>query len=781
MGQVTARLAWSNIRKRKSAAVALFVFVILAVILLHIGLSVSLRLGSFQDKKMAELRTPDLIAYYSDNSEADKYRKLVEDSAVVHWEDESALLVSQSKVDYGKSDILTGLIILNADTPRTLAPLPEMTAEVGAAKEELVYLPYMFQISGGYKTGDTFTFSLENRSYSFTIGGFFEEIFLGTFTNGSVKLFAGNSAYTKLDQELAQEAKYRYLSVSLKEPAQEAAKLTQLLTEQIANSGPNTSYLIMDAETGMEANRFFVDMLSAILVVFSLLLVLIVLIVIRFQILVQIEDYVINIGVLKATGYTSWQIKWAILLQFFFVSLAAGLPALAASGALMPLVGNMISSSMGLLWSAPYDFASALASLAGIATLVATVALLSARRIRLITPVNALQKGLQAHNFKRNWVPLATTRIHLQLALSLKTFFRQTRQNAMLAVIVTGLTFSSVFCAILNFNMTRDSREVINLVGVERSSLSLSWKQGGNAPERHPELLAMEGVRKLTVLDQRSATIMDTALLLQVSDDFSSLETQTVFEGRHPLYDNEISLSGIIAKRLGKSVGDEVAVMVSGKEQRYIITGLSQQISQLGMVASVTDEGFRRLAPDYKPQSVNLYLEDGISPAEFARIVEERFPGGWDILNVEEWLEGTLKTFTAAASTITWTITAVTILVVSLILYLVIKTLIVRQNREFGILKGLGFTSFHLMTQIALSFLPVIGFGVIAGSALGFLYSDRLFVLLLSSVGIHNVRFTVSVPQVLLLCFIIIVVSYIVSMLVSRRIRKISVYSLISE
>jgi putative ABC transport system permease protein len=775
-----SKVTWSNIRKRKSAAFTLMALILLSVMLLHIGLSVSLRLGSFQEKKIEELQVPDLISYYKEREVAAKLQATVRDyPATTYWETEQALMIEEGKVKYGDADTMAGILFLHKDAPRRLSPIEAEPPQSKA--DHLIYLPYMFELSGGYKAGDVFTIQAKGQTFSFEVGGFFEEALLGTFTNGAVKVYVNDAAYTLLGKELGEQERYQLLSAWLKDTGQSVNKLSQIFSEELALSDDSGTYSVMEAASAMEGNRFLVNMLAAILVVFSLLIVGIVLIVMRFQILVQIEDYMVNIGVLKANGYTSLQIRCSILLQYLIVGLAAAVPSLAVSGLVMPFAGNMISSSLGLLWPSSFDYWSALASLVTILGLVLVVALMSSRRIRVITPITALQSGLQTHNFKRNPLPLESSRLPVQLTLGLKSLFRQTKQNVMLSMIVGGLTFASVFGIILHYNMSRDNTEVIKLVGVERSSVKVALKQGKIVPEHYSELLSMEGVEKLTLLDSMNATIQDNVVLLQVSDDFSKLGTQTVYSGRHPLYDNEISLSGIVAKRIGKSIGDEIPVIVNGTTMNYLITGLSQQISQLGMVASMTDKGYLKLMPDYTAKSLNLYLEKGMDPADFVAKLEARYPGEWSTLNMEEWLESTLKTFTSAISTITWTINVVTVFVVSLILYLVIKTLVVRRKREFGILKGIGYTSFQLMTQTTLSLLPVITGGVLVGSLLGYFYSDSLFVMLLSSLGIYNVEFSVSLPQILMLCLCLIVVSCVVSMLVSRRIRKISVYSLITE
>ena len=126
-------------------------------------------------------------------------------------------------------------------------------------------------------------------------------------------------------------------------------------------------------------------------------------------------------------------------------------------------------------------------------------------------------------------------------------------------------------------------------------------------------------------------------------------------------------------------------------------------------------------------------------------------------------------------------IVAITVLVVVLILYLVIKTMILKRKREFGILKAIGYTTFQLMTQITLSFVPIVITGVLIGAVLGCLYTNSMLTMLLSGAGIHNVQFIVKLPLIVILCVGIIVLAYLVSMLVARRVKRISAYGLITE
>ena len=63
-----------------------------------------------------------------------------------------------------------------------------------------------------------------------------------------------------------------------------------------------------------------INMVAMILVAFAAVIVLVSLIVIKFRVTNSIDDGIINIGVLKAVGYTSRQILASITLQFMLIA-----------------------------------------------------------------------------------------------------------------------------------------------------------------------------------------------------------------------------------------------------------------------------------------------------------------------------------------------------------------------------------------------------------------------------------------------------------------------------
>jgi putative ABC transport system permease protein len=119
--------------------------------------------------------------------------------------------------------------------------------------------------------------------------------------------------------------------------------------------------------------------------------------------------------------------------------------------------------------------------------------------------------------------------------------------------------------------------------------------------------------------------------------------------------------------------------------------------------------------------------------------------------------------------------------IITLVLFLVIKTAILRRRKELGIQKALGFTTFQLMNQMAMNLTLPIVFGVIAGTIAGVFGFNPLMSISMRGAGIVNMNLPIPMDWVIVLSVGLILFAYLISMLVSYRIRKISAYRLVTE
>jgi putative ABC transport system permease protein len=152
-----------------------------------------------------------------------------------------------------------------------------------------------------------------------------------------------------------------------------------------------------------------------------------------------------------------------------------------------------------------------------------------------------------------------------------------------------------------------------------------------------------------------------------------------------------------------------------------------------------------------------------------------------NVLNTSEQVSAQLGSMGDVFRAVAVGIVSVTVLVVILTLYMVIKTAILRQRRELGIQKAVGFTTLQLMNQIALNMTPVILIGVILGAVGGYFGFNPMMIALMTGMGVVQVDLPIPMTQMVAVCIALIVLAYVVSMLIAVRIRKISAYALVSE
>lgn len=776
-------LAMANIKKSKSATMSLFVFILVATLLLNIGLMVNTQLNAFFDQKTAQLKDPhvtivmDQASYHSTLNEF-----LANYSGVKETETEEIIDMNMAKFNFGNGELNHSVVIFNADANRNIGPL-KLIEKLTPSSTNDIFVPYSFKTNGGHELGDEFTITYQNKNFDYRIAGFLETTIMGTNNIGVMKFMLPETAYQSLADELDSESKRLMISAVMEDKTQ-APKLRKDFIEYVEKSQfeETTPYMWgLDIELVKNVNTLTINIIATILVAFAAIIVIVSLIVIKFRVSNNIEDGMANIGVLKSIGYTSRQILSSIILQYILITLSASVVGTALSYALMPLIGSIISTLSGLVWIQSFDMIVNLISIFFVTVCVVIVTLLSAFRVRKILPVAALRGGIQTHSFRKNHIPLEKTKGDIHFLLAIKSILANMKQNIMIILIIISLTFATVFSVVLYYNVALDKTSFINLFEVEPANVFIAVKSDADTRELLSNIEQMDNVRKVKIFDTIGMKIDGHSVYTNITDQYHQLDNNNVYEGRHPKYENELSISWVVSSQINKGIGDTVDVEYGAETESYLITGLSQTIGNLGQTASLTMEGIQQLQSDYKGTTLYVYL-DGISNKDFINNVQTQY-GKFivETLNIDENIESQTSMYTDAVFAVMVIVLTITVLVVTLIIYLVIKTLITKRKKEFGVMKAIGYSTIQLMHQISISLLPVIIAGVVIGCLLGIFFTNPMLSVLLSSAGVKRLDFTIHLPIILVFCVGILILSYVISILVSLKIRKITVYGLITE
>lgn len=166
---------------------------------------------------------------------------------------------------------------------------------------------------------------------------------------------------------------------------------------------------------------------------------------------------------------------------------------------------------------------------------------------------------------------------------------------------------------------------VLKLTGYEISDIMVYKAPHENYEELSEKVGAMEGVRKVSLYEMESLTVEGELLSCYVSDDFGKLELVEVYEGDFPEYDNEIVITGLLARSWGKKIGDTITVSANGVSSEYVICGLTQTMNNFGRICFIHETGLLRVEPYYEKSSIQVYLEPGLDIDTVIAAMEQKF------------------------------------------------------------------------------------------------------------------------------------------------------------
>ena len=247
---------------------------------------------------------------------------------------------------------------------------------------------------------------------------------------------------------------------------------------------------------------------------------------------------------------------------------------------------------------------------------------------------------------------------------------------------------------------------------------------------------------------------------------------------------NECVIGRVIADRLGVTIGDEIEVVFGNHTERFIITGFQQSVMNLGVRIFISEEGAKNLGIDPNYEIIRFRMDDpsveNIDRAlsDIKALLGEKCTTGGNVYDQVHSGEGTEI---SAVSLIVMIMVGLNIAIILLVIKILLKTLFIKKEKEFGIKKAVGFTSRQLKIQLSLSLLPVTLAASVIGSLLGFVLVNPLMTAILSGFGMHKIDFLVFPVLILLTILLIGVLVFTMTYVMAGSIKRVSAYELISE
>ena len=774
-------LTIANIRKRKSQSVTLLLFVLIATMLLNIGLILVLGIGSFFDERAEDNNVAHFATfYYADSNGIDDGRQFIKTYPGVKEIEELNVIGGYGEVIVG--DVNTNYtLLISRITQNQKMDAPSMVGDSLPLIGDAIYVPNFMFINGDYSIGDNLKILLSELELNFTIAGVTEEIMFGDPMTAFIRFYISDEKYSEIEKH-ATDLLFPIVFISARlENISDSVFILAEYNRELSREDVFVTWVYDYAKQG----RTMIPMIAAaVITVFASILLFVSLIVIRFRIINSIEEGMTNIGTQKAVGFRSVQIIMAIVMQFGGISLIGGIIGILLSQIAIPFIVDLLKPMIALIWEPGFNLSIAIIAISTVLVAVILISYLTSRRINKLHPLIALRGGITTHSFKRNPLPLEKSRVSLNLLLAVKQLLQNKKQAVTIIIIIAVVTMASVMGLASNYNMNEGQEGFVRAFFGEISEVIVLLKDGEDVDSYKERMAKRPEVRKILGYHGQGAGILvdEVQVFADVVEDTSLLEGNMLINGRYPRHNNEIALGTAASKITGKGTGDTVTIRIDESSKDYIITGIVQLMTNNGFNGIITEDALREVQPDYILNQFNIYLYDD---TDVERFIESMKSSEGDIfvivVNINEQMYKVLSGMGGIFAAISLGILGVTAFVVILVLYMIIKTTILRKRRELGIQKAVGFTTIQLMNQISLNMMPVILTGVILGGLTGYFGFNSMMGATLTGFGIVQVDLPAPLNQIILVCIALVALAYAVSMAIAWRIRRISAYALVSE
>ena len=782
------KLVKAHFHKDKAVLLAFLLILTVASMLLHTSLMVA-RYDSMYEDKLEQQGVSDSLFFCL--GDEDEINDAINDMDYV----DSSYLVDiiipdmvTLSVNGGKDTEIEGLFFVDEENEAVYQKLHYVEKDDSINGPSIcinVYTAY----AEGIRVGDKLKVSNKDAgSYELTVKGIYEDLFCGQMYS-YYSTIIDHGTYETLSDEtesissVTMPFQMQFLCVKFK-AGEDISIKTTLLQDEFTKAGMYCrgydKTLAKAGYTGIS------NIIAAFMASFSVIIMIIAFIMIIFTVNTNINRDIRNIGALRAVGFTISQVRTSLMVEYSLVAAVACLIGVTGSYLVFPVLENLALKQLtGLVWEGGFHPFMSLPLFAGMIAAMLIVTFVATHLIRNIHPATALRFGLESHSFKKNYLPLDKTNGSLNGLLALKSTLQNKGQNIIVAGVILAVSYLTAFSSILFYNTRIDITNFQRLLQ-------------GDAPDAYVNITYDTPEEMYDIIDKiQSMDVVTEAYGLTNADAHSgdyncyllySTNPQYVYcgvyEGEMAIEANEAVVGGLLAERQGLGIGDEIKVKYMDKEVSFLITGLQQAVYSMGERIYISEEGFRRLDGEPKYSYVRVRIEDATEERVDKFLEDAEKLLGDNCTSTENYYHTQRSTDNVpvfAVSLVILILIILNIFTVLVVIRLLLKTVFIKREKEFGIKKAVGFTSRQLRIQLALSLIPISIIGSVLGGIAACLTTNKLFDLIFSSYGIKNSDLLINPGVIPVTILLVTLLVFVISFIMSGRMKKVSAYQLISE
>lgn len=757
-------------KKNLKDIIYLAIILFIATILFSSAVIINRNVSSDYDRLHEELNTADMFFTILGTEYSDKLLEDIENIDNIKEVDvqKGIMLSVPVKMDGSMQEQVQ--IFYNMDISPRINKREIILGEVKSGARGIYLANYTF-IHSGLKLGEDFEFKINNTPYSFTVLGVVNEMQYGNYASSVIGEYLDSDSYSNL---LENNIDKEVVTISIKGESSKDTynEVSKYLT------GKGINILNKNEKENAKSGRLITtNIIVLILMVFSSIMLIISLFVSKFKIGETIEEELANMGVLKALGYTSREIITSCILPYIICGVVCSFFGIILSYFLLPVLSKIIEMQSGFIWIPKIDLISNIFVFIINLVLITLFTFAATLPIKRLNPINAI-RGLKDASNSKNHFEIEKTRGNIQYILMLKNFMNTKRQNILLGVVLFFITIALSFLGMLFYNVNMNPINFINTLVEEHPSVIVTSKN-----DIRSELSREDNVKNVLYYDENgSLSYKGNSYKTFVAENFDAIANDLCYEGRNPRSMMEVAIGSKLARDNNISIGDFITLTKNGIDKEYKVVGFIQSVNYFGEVIEITIDGYKELNSEYDPNSIYIYLENEDLVDDFIIHIRNKYDG--DVIttmNYVESLNSAVDMFVPLISVVCIVIIVITLLLIYLILYILLNGIITRRKQELGVFKAIGYENKKLVRVLVGGFIPGVIISIVFGIIVSKLFIRNIYSMIFKVVGVYKVSFQYPIFVFVFIGCFLVISTMVIGSLLARRIKKISVYSLIKD
>lgn len=736
----------ADMKSQKGSLTGIFMFVLIITASLCAVISVWSNSNVYEKERIEQAGYGDIAYWLMGISDSEKLAEQVRELDEVEKVEVQEILVFNRYFVGEEAEGIEGSIHLSnwEDCGQNYHVYREDMGGFEEAPEELqsgeVYVSPSFCALYDARIGDTLELAAAEGGTSevYTIKGFIEDPVAGSAMMGMKQAFMTKGDMQKLAElleqagEAAQGQRVQVFHLfQSKDSDLSSGEFQKILNEEAGLAA--VSGFSYSKDTIMGFMLILYNIFAGFLLVFVMVLLVVAMLIISHSIGSGIEQHYVDMGILKAIGYTRRDLRIVWLLQYLFVIVGGMLIGIPVSALVVGKINHLTITVTGLLIPSKIPIGSSLLALGLILLAILGFICIKTAKIGQITPIRAIRGGAEDVYFKSRFTaPIQKGGLDFWLAY--RQLVSGKKQYISACLVAALLVFFLSLTARMSAWLGPDGKGLMDSFSASRYDLGVKCTEEKTAEEIEDIIADRVGILDSYQFVMNRASVGQIEYLMNI---ISEPDYFNILLGRSCLYRNEIVVTQTVADELQIGIGDTVPVAFGEKEQNFVISGIYQCANDMGENFGISKEGFEYfLKPDEEESYYTYYLfEDSSETKEIAQFLKETYG---DRIFIDENTWSGVDVILLALSAFMVFMYVVTIVFILITVTLTGSKILYKEQHDLGIYKSLGYESGKLRFAFSLRFGIVSAAGSVLGVLLSAALTDTLASAMLKMCGISR-------------------------------------------